>query len=787
MEQGFLQNSKITELTEFFKNQNRGLCFIDGKTGFFKTPLINSAIKNVEKDFLTFKIKCFESTSLDDIFLSLFEDLKKYSQQKKVTFTKIETNSLSQRINKYLSHINIPSIIVIDSLQNVFEKKNEKEKQEILRFIGHLNSMNKFKIVLVSSYFPENINEALEINNFYLPLKMTMESFTKEQTQQYFENEGINNPPESLNNFHEISNGNPTYTYVTANIITTLKISLQSLLNEFETKKVSFEDYLLQKLTTFVPENVKKSLNELSLFNGGLTTTFLENAGFFTKEQISYMIEKGLLTGEHGYIYLKSYLKKYLQKSLTNLEKNKIHTLWRDFYLSQLPAKPNDRIILISRNTMRSQIEYHSHFITEQRPKDTEYQDLSLMSYLNSNITSWNIKNTNLSDEENENSTSKKRPKSPPKSSKTKTPAGLEQYELTKDELALFNVPFDLNKRAENEETKKLNRTFEQREEQEKPEQKSISETLELAHTFEEVHNFETAAKLYLNALDQKEDKEFEKYHPLILEKLAYYCKKMNKTTEAIDFYNNLIDLYSKKQETEKMNEIRLEIAKIYQETYKINHARVIYENFINPKSTASEAIKLRSYIEMADIEENLDNTEKAVEFYKKAFILNEAINDETLKDYLSEAYFKYALILDDNNNTQAALDFYQKCVRFTEKPSAYLSSAYSNIGEILKESGNLNKALEYFKLSLKTDLENSNNEGVYYICRKIANTYEKTNPEQVLNWLLKALSAAKRTKEKIYIVAACKELGEYYASKNETEKAKKAFSMAQDFENTVE
>lgn len=50
---------------------------------------------------------------------------------------------------------------------------------------------------------------------------------------------------------------------------------------------------------------------------------------------------------------------------------------------------------------MRSQIEYHSGFIIQQR-QEADNTDMSLMSYLNSNLTAWNIKNTNIKDDTEE-------------------------------------------------------------------------------------------------------------------------------------------------------------------------------------------------------------------------------------------------------------------------------------------------------------------------------------------------------------------------------------------------
>ena len=790
MNQSFLQPEQIDSLAEFCQKPHNGICFIEGKSGYFKTQLVKAASLLLPDNFLVFKIKCFESTTLDDIFLTFFEELKKYSHQKKISFTKIETNSISQRINKYLSHINLPSVIVFDSMQNVFNNINQEDKDEILRFISHLNSMNKFKIILVSTFFPVNTKQLLDINNYTAQLDITMQPLSKEQTKMYFEQEGINSAEEETDLFYEKSNGNPSYTEIAANIITTLNISLQSLMQDFEQKKLSFEDFLLQKLTTFVPENVKKALCTFSFFNGGLSSDFLTEKGFFTKDNIDYMLEKGLLSNEYGFIYIKDYFKKYLQKTVEHFEKIKIHALWRDFYSSQLPLKPADRAVLISRNTMRAQIEYHGSFVIKQRPQDSGTQDVSLMSYLNSNMIDWNFPKTNI-DEEQESETldTKNRPK-PPKSieQKNENKKRFEKYELTKDEIALLSAPIDMRKKQEEQAREHIYRTFEQKEEEKRQSQKRLEDMISLAKTFAETHNYETAASIYLEAKEMKSDENYNELLPEIVENLAICCKKMNKTTEAIDYYNQLIDIYTHQNNIEKVNEIRLEIAQIYKEIYKINHARTIYENFVSQNPPVSDRILLCSYIELAQIEDDLSNTEKAIEYYKKAFAISPQYEkDESVSEKIAEAYFKYALILDDYRKTHSALDYYQKCTRTAKKPSVYLSSSYTNIGEILKETGNLDKAAEYYKLALKTDFEQSNYEGIYYICKRIAGVYEKTKPQSVLNWLLKALSAAKRTKDAIYISAAYNEVGEYYSKTNNIQKSQKAYELAKSYQTNPE
>ena len=771
-----MEKDKLNALADFLNQHSTGVCFLEGQTGSFKTELVKKALSKAADNMLVFKFKCFEASTLDDIYLAFFEDLKRYSQQKKISLKKIETTSIAQRINSYLASINLPCTIVIDSLENVFAKKYSTEKEEICRYIEHLSSMHRFKIILISTSF---VTVQLDVDN---ATTIQTEPFNKEETAEFFSSKGIQMSEETLENLYSITRGNQNYINTTADIITTLNISPQAIVVEYNRKRLLYEDFINQKLLNFVPENVRKSLYILSVFNEGINPDYLIREGFFTKEQLAYMIEKGVLAREYGVVFLKNSLKKYLQNSVAHFEKIKYHTMWRDFYTSQLPLKPNERAVLISRDTMRAQIEYHSSFIIKTSADTTQQADMSLVSYLNSNLTAWNLKNTNTDDEEDEKNGSKKDrlPKKPDSVIKKENNRRFEKYALTKDEIALLSVPVDMRKTPEAEAREKMHRTFEQKEEELKlsKQQQTIKELFNTAQELENEHDLETAFIVYAKALAMRNDADFYEYEPVLLEKLAICARKMNKTTDAIDFYNKLTDLYSARNEIEKMNEIRLEIAQIYKEIYKINHARVIYENFINKKSQASDNILARSYIELASIEEDLSNTDRAVEYFKKAFdFINSGV--EIKPSVLAQAYFKYALILDDYNKQQTALDFYQKSIRTAKEDNIYLSAAYTNIAEILKESGSLTKAEDYFKLGLKTDYERSNYEGMYYICLKLSQLYEVLAPEKVLDFLLKSLSSAKRTKEPIYITNAYIELGDYYMANNADAKALKALLLA--------
>ena len=48
-------------------------------------------------------------------------------------------------------------------------------------------------------------------------------------------------------------------------MISLLKTGLKDFIEEFEAKKISYGNFLLQKLSSFVPEKLKKSVSVLAL------------------------------------------------------------------------------------------------------------------------------------------------------------------------------------------------------------------------------------------------------------------------------------------------------------------------------------------------------------------------------------------------------------------------------------------------------------------------------------------------------------------------------------------
>ena len=64
----------ISRIAEFILDEQNDFCLIKSKSGCFKTEMTNFVLDNAEEKTLVFRFKFFEASTVDDIFLSFFND-----------------------------------------------------------------------------------------------------------------------------------------------------------------------------------------------------------------------------------------------------------------------------------------------------------------------------------------------------------------------------------------------------------------------------------------------------------------------------------------------------------------------------------------------------------------------------------------------------------------------------------------------------------------------------------------------------------------------------------------
>lgn len=741
--------ASVEKIVNFIFDERTDFCLVKSKSGCFKTEIINFVLDSIPQEkTLVFRFKFFEASSVDDIFLSFFNDLKRFYRQGLISVPKIESHSLVQKISNFFSHTSKKVIIFFDSLENITDGQN------ILNFLQYLSRLNNIKIIAASSgdITPDVNFSTIEI-----------EPFSIEQIQKMFDFEEIGYTEKDIEGLYEETGGEMSFVFYIASIAKTLNISLDKIHSEYKSKNLGFKNFILQKLTSLVPDKYKKTLQILALINTGLSEEFLLGNNLITKEQLSYFIEKRIISKENGFLFLKPELKNYVYNVTPHFDKIKLHKFLLDFYNAELPKKPAKRVLPVSRATMRNQIAYHGSSLPPEMPKNKQDINASLLTYMSGN-TDWKINRSLAADKKSRPVRERKRPE-------LRKPESVEsKYKLTKEELALLGVPVDLNKEGANRGTAFVAAA------PVRVETADINKLLQTAKTLEEEHDYVEAYRKYLEAYDEKNAADYEKYQKDILNGLIFNALKNDNSDSAVLYSNKLIEYYREKNDVENANIALLSLGKIYKDSYKYTPARRIYEGFLNNPGDCSKSIVGYSLIALAEIEEDSANLEKSVLYYQKAFQMASTIDNPA---FLAEAYFKYALILDDNAQIEMAKKYYLKCTEIKEK-NPYLSSAYTNIAEIFKETGQIKECAQNYNNALKIDLENQNYDGIYYICTNLAEIFRKRDLEKSLNYSLKALSAAKRLNEDFYIISSYEKAAECYFGMQNYEKALKALLFAE-------
>lgn len=762
----------LSKMLKFLNSPDDNIFVLNGFMGSGKTSLTDCLLDFINEKVLVFRNSYQEAINLDDILLSLFKDFTVYHNERKVVLPKVETTIFSEKINTYIKYCNVPMIFIFDSLE--INMRSKDTQKDIIDFINYLSHFLKIKVIICSRTFKiEDLISSDSAENAQLP------SISSDEMYEYLEINNIKGNKYESESLYKMIRGHYLLLELSVLIIQLLNISLTIFLSEYKKSAKNFLDFLISKVLSISSERYIKPLLLLSIIRHCVSKDFLINQNFMTEDEIIFLLEKHVLSEKTGKYYLKDYIKNEFIKSVNIETKIKIHKYLLDVYNAELPLKPFERELFLSRLTMRQEIAFHTkrietleeEFEKNGMPRLSEAQGLTYLSY----------------------------------SRKSGFESGMENKKIIEKKYVKNIKPFDdRNKRFElsNEDSKLLNATksqdmitkklvdisnIELKKEKSIQEEiasnsipQSLDDYVEIAQSCEEAYNFADAIMYYKKALTYNSDDMFKIKEPILYTKLAICYKKIQDVDEAVNYYEKVYQLYLN-DSPDKANEILLSIAQIYLEVYKIDKAKEIYKRILYSPITVSSEMVVRVYLELSEIEDNNLDIESAIQYLKKALATAEKTANTKL---LCECYFKYALLLDDSSNVDLALKYYLRCIQLSDNTeiNTYLAPAYSNIAEISYDSKNYAAAKMYYELSINADRDKNNYEGLYYSYTKLAQIYKEEDSNKVHEMLLNALSAAKKLDDTLYTVTIYTEMGDNYIIATEYKQALKSYILALTF-----
>lgn len=725
----FIENNlnQIEKILQFFKSPSK-LLLVNGFMGTGKIMAVNQAVSFLDENVITLKYNCFETTILDDILLEFFDNFKRLTAQNIIKIPKERTENFTQKINAYFNSIDKPVLIIINS----FEQVLKDSKQEILNFIEHIKKLTNIKVIIISRKFDYN-----DFNEDYD--KIAISALDKSIFEKFLKSENFKQIGPLSDELYKYSRGYYFYTALSIKIMQHRNLNLMEFLSGYTKSFLSFNDFILREAMSLIDPISGHLFRFLTIIRHPVNINLLKKLNLYNADKLAFFVDNFVINREGSLIYLQDYYKEISENSIAENIANKIHKSCVELYKTQLPLKPLERDMLVSRQTMRKEIEYHSLFI----PKRPVFVSKSTVPEINNTTIKPKEKIQNLHDQkENE-------------IKKISFIFDSEENEtIIMDKIAdSINRFVDISdKNAKDyDEIKKL----------------SLIELINLAKNEEANFDYKKVIMIYQRALTLNTDDDYYTFLPTIYTKLAQNFNKLSDCFNALKYFELAVEFYISTGDLDKINECKYEIAKIYFNTFKRDKAEKILNEII--KENISLNLKIKSQLLLygitgANIKDILPQNTNGIE-----------------KNVLAELYFKYALSCDEAEDIETAVKYYKKCVETSQNPhiNEYLSSALTNLATIYEEDGNASIAEKYLQESLRLDEMTENYNGIYISAMKLANINSSKNQQKCLVFIKKAKACAVELNETFYIASANIAFGDFYYKNKEYENALKYYNEA--------
>ena len=719
--QFFIENnlSQIEQIIQFLKSQSK-LLLINGFMGTGKILAVNQALLFLNDNAVTLRYNCFETTILDDILLEFFDTSKKLTAQNVIKIPKARPENFTQKINAYFDSIEQPVVIIINS----FEQILKESKQEILNFLQHISKLDNIKIILISRKF--------DYNDFSLAYdKVSINALEKGIFEKYLKSEDFKQIGPLSDELYKYSRGYYFYTTLSIKIMQQRKLNLMEFLSGYTKSFLSFNDFILREALSLVDPVSGHLFRFLTIMRHPVNVKLLQQLNLYDADKLAFFVDNLLLTREGSLIYLQDYYKEISENSIADNIAIKIHKSCAELYKTQLPLKPLERDLLISRQTMRREIEYHSLFIPK-KPVLTQ-KPVTELQFIEQQIQQ-NIPQTKA-----------------------------QKDEQIKKISFIFDSPEDENL-IMNKIASSINRFVDisdkNAKDYEEIEKLPLIELINLAKKEEANFDYKKVIMIYQKALTMNNDDDYYTFLPTIYTKLAQNFNKLSDWFNSLKYYELAEEFYVSTGDIEKINDCKYEIANIYYITFKREKAEKILKEIIS--ENISKNLKIKSELLLASI------TGESI----KALLPEDTRGIE--KNILAELYFKCALNYDEEGNIDNAVKFYKKCVETSQDPeiNAYLSSSLTNLATIYDEDGKSDMAAKYLQESLRLDELTKNYNGIYISSMKLAQINSFRMPQKSLEYLKKAKACALELNETFYIASSDVALGDYYYNQKDYKNA---------------
>ena len=730
MTQGFFQfnNSIINEIINF-ATSSFDLLLMHGPKGSSKSETIEKTIPQLQENNLVFQHFCFENTVIDDFLLNFYDALRNFSLSQKISLKKYTSDNFKEKVSHYFKTISTNCIVVIENFEKV------DGNVEIIDFLSHLVTYENVKVIIVSRNDEKHLFSFKKIKVKNLELKeISKEDFKSKLTV-------LTEPMEEnlKEKFYTVAQGLELYLKMSIKYCSVAGISIEDLINEFERKNetihTDYEEFIISKFISITPSIYKDFFKIFCSISHPVNMDFINEYKFGNTSYIEYLSKNFLINKFKNEYYVKDYFKSYIVKTFSIKEKMTYYNRLIEIYQNELTKSPKDRLLRLSRESIRKEIEYLESLIPSINSTQKNQETFSYLGIANSSWHDEKLReNSKLAEKLNKIKERKK------------------AISKEENDILIAKRLEESNQKSLIDENNEKNRLY-------------IISLINSARNFAKEYKYQETISELTRALTMDSKEEF---HIEILTLLAKNHEQINKTDIALTYYQKALELAIEKRDLRKP-EIEFSIALINKNLYKIDIAKSQFKQIVNNEAN-HQNYRAKACIELAELEEANSQIEKAIGYYEKALELSVGKN----KNVACCAYYKLAILYDENQDAQNAIKYYQKNYTTSSdiKENKYYSASLTNLALINIEQSKYKDAKDYLKLALIFDSENNDLENMYFAQKELAKLYARTDETQAIKYFKQALDSAKKLNDIFKEALVHFEAGEFYYDRQEDEKA---------------
>lgn len=360
----FLLKNHYTEIIKAvdFLNSKDTFLYVHGFMGTGKRQFINYITEFLNKDVIKLEYYCKSSTVCDDILLHFINTIENYKISKTANIN-IKITTLAVKFQQYISSLQKPFVLILHSFDDI----SDENKELVKTCFTAAARLENTKIIVSTRAMVQDVLGELKVER-----KIFLKAFSKEIFKDYIDSNKMEYNSKLLEDFYKYTRGYYYYTALCIKIIQAMRLTLQEFLEKFILSGLNFDEFIGSTYINLLPNTIRNFFWFLRTIRHGISINALASLELYDEFSIQYLKSNLMAFQVDEVLYVQDYFQQDIDISIPEKTEIKLHKYIVGIYEKELKEPLQTRTIMLSRQALRAEIDYHNACIQKLQNNDTE-------------------------------------------------------------------------------------------------------------------------------------------------------------------------------------------------------------------------------------------------------------------------------------------------------------------------------------------------------------------------------------------------------------------------------